>query len=154
MHDTFSVKNKIIVVTGGSRGIGFYLATELSKQGAIVYALSRTLPKNIKKNTNLNFTKCDITNKKKFQLICKNIITKNSKIDVLINNAGITSSSNSELYSEKDWLKTIETNLTSSFNCSQVVLSYMKNRFEIDNSISPPHFALHIIKFYSTRVIT
>jgi len=128
MHNTFSVENKIIIITGGSRGIGFYLGTELSKQGAIVYALSRTLPKNNKKNTNLNFIKCDITNKKKFQSICKNIIKKNSKIDVLINNAGITFSGNSEKYAEKDWFKTIEINLTSSFNCSQVVLPYMKKQ--------------------------
>ena len=69
--------------------------------------ISKTLPKNFKNNTNLNFVKCDITNKKKFQLICKNIIKENSKIDVLINNAGITSSSKYEVYAEKDWLKTI-----------------------------------------------
>ena len=80
MHNTFSIENKVIIVTGGGRGIGFYLATELSKLGAIVYALSRTLPKNSKNTTNLNFIKCDITNKKKFQIICKNIIKENSKV--------------------------------------------------------------------------
>ena len=44
MHNTFSIENKIIIITGGGRGIGYYLGTELSKQGAIVYALSKTLP--------------------------------------------------------------------------------------------------------------
>lgn len=162
MLNPFSVKNKIVIVTGSGRGIGFYLATELSKQGAIVYALSRTLPKNNEKNNDLNFIKCDITNKQNFQLICKNIIKKNSKIDVLINNAGITFSSNSELYSEQDWLKTIETNLTSSFNCSQVVLSYMKkqkhgsiiNVTSINSKLAFPNNPAYIASKGGLRMLT
>jgi len=162
MHNTFSIENKIIIITGGGRGIGYYLGTELSKQGAIVYALSRTLPKNPKNNTNLNFIKCDITNKKKFQLICKNIIKENSKIDVLINNAGITSSSKSEVYAEKDWLKTIETNLTSSFNCSQTVLPYMKkqksgsiiNVTSINSKLAFPNNPAYIASKGGLRMLT
>tara|TARA_Y100001936_G_scaffold85603_2_gene83943 strand:+ start:5202 stop:5948 length:747 start_codon:yes stop_codon:yes gene_type:complete len=162
MYNTFSIENKIIIITGGSRGIGFYLATELSKQGAIVYALSRTLPKNNKKDANLNFIKCDITNKKKFQLICRNIIKKNSRIDVLVNNAGISSPSNSEIYDEKDWLKTIQTNLTSSFTCSQIVLPYMKkqkqgsiiNVTSINSILAFPNNPAYIASKGGTRMLT
>lgn len=41
--------------------------------------------------------------------------------------------------------------MTDPSNIAIHVLSYLKNRFEIDNSISPPHFALHIIKFYGNK---
>jgi len=162
MIDTFSVKNKVIIITGASKGIGYFLATELSKQNAIVYGLSKTLPKSTKIRNNLKFLKCDIRNKKKFEIICKKIISENSKIDVLINNAGITSTSNSELYSEKEWLKTIETNLTSSFNCSQIVLLHMKkqkhgsiiNMTSINSKIAFPNNPAYIASKGGLRMLT
>ena len=45
MDDIFSVKNKIIVITGAGRGIGYFLANELSKRSAIVYAIDKTFSK-------------------------------------------------------------------------------------------------------------
>ena len=162
MLDTFSIKNKVVIITGASRGIGYFLATEFSKQGAIVYALSRTLPKQTKIRNNLKFLKCDVRNKKKFEIICKKIISENSKIDVLINNAGITSTSKSELYSEEEWLKTIEINLTSSFNCSQVVLLHMKkqkygsiiNLTSINSKMAFPNNPAYIASKGGLRMLT
>ena len=55
MNDIFSVKNKIIVITGAGRGIGRFLANELSKRSAIVYAVDKTFSK--KNQTNDYFQK-------------------------------------------------------------------------------------------------
>ena len=73
MKDIFSVKNKIIVITGAGKGIGFFLANELSNRSAIIYAIDKTFPKKNKKN-NYFQKKCDITNKTQLEKICKNIL--------------------------------------------------------------------------------
>ena len=129
MDDIFSVKNKIIVITGAGRGIGYFLANELSKRSAIVYAIDKTFSK--KNEGNYYFQKkCDITNKTQFQKICKNILKVNGKIDVLINNAGITLPNNSSKdYPLENWKKTIDVNLTGAFVCSQIIANIMKKQF-------------------------
>lgn len=129
MDDIFSVKNKIIVITGAGRGIGYFLANELSKRSAIVYAIDKTFSK--KNEGNYYFQKkCDITNKTQFQKICKNILKVNGKIDVLINNAGITLPNNSSKdYPLENWKKTIDVNLTGAFVCSQIIAKIMKKQF-------------------------
>ena len=128
MNDIFSVKNKIIVITGAGRGIGYFLADELAKRSAVVYAVDKTFSKKNKRNDYFQ-NKCDITNKTQFQKICKNILKDNGKIDVLINNAGITLPNNSSKdYSLKDWKKTIDINLTGAFVCSQIIAKIMKKR--------------------------
>ena len=128
MNDIFSVKNKIIVITGAGRGIGRFLANELSKRSAIVYAVDKTFSK--KNQTNDYFQKkCDITNKIQFQKVCENILKNSGKIDVMINNAGITLPNNSSKdYPLEDWKKTIDVNLTGVFVCSQIVAKIMKKR--------------------------
>ncbi len=128
MNDIFSVKNKIIVITGAGRGIGRFLANELSKRSAIVYAVDKTFSK--KNQTNDYFQKkCDVTNKVQFQKVCKNILKNSGKIDVLINNAGITLPNNSTKdYPLEDWKKTIDVNLTGAFVCSQIIAKIMKKQ--------------------------
>ena len=129
MNDIFSVKNKVIVITGAGRGIGNFLASELSKRSAIVYGVDKTFSNKNKRNVYFQ-KKCDITNKTQFKKICKNILKDNGKIDVLINNAGITLPNNSSKdYSLEDWKKTIDVNLTGAFVCSQIVAQIMKKQF-------------------------
>ena len=67
MTDIFSLKNKVILITGAGKGIGNYLADKLSQEKAIIYAIdiSFSNPNKILP-TNLNQIKCDITSKKKF----------------------------------------------------------------------------------------
>lgn len=127
MNDIFSVKNKIIVITGAGRGIGYFLADELSKRSAIIHIIDKTYPKNFSDN---NFFKhrCDITNQNHFQKICKNIIRNHGKIDVLINNAGITIPKTSSHYSLKNWKKTLDVNLTGAFVCAQTIGKIMKKQ--------------------------
>ena len=128
MKDIFSVKNKIIVITGAGKGIGFLLANELSKRSAVIYAIDKTFPK--KNKTNNYFQKiCDITNKTRLENVCKNIFNNNKRIDVLINNAGITLPNNSSRdYSLDNWKKTLDVNLTGSFVCAQVFGKIMKKQ--------------------------
>jgi NAD(P)-dependent dehydrogenase (short-subunit alcohol dehydrogenase family) len=129
-NNLFSIKDKVIIITGASKGIGSHLAINLAKESAIVYGLSRTLTMKNNMQKNLHLLKCDITNKKKLQKIYRAIFSKHGRIDVLINNAGISMpKKKSRFYPKKYWQKTLDINLTAAFNCSQEVIKYMlKNK--------------------------
>jgi len=123
--DLFSVKDKVVIITGGGRGIGDFLSKEFVKRGSIVYRIDKKFKK-IKKQLFLHNKKCDITNLKQVKNVCSQIFQENKKIDILINNAGITIPENAINYSLKSWNRTINVNLTGSFLFSQHVLKFMK----------------------------
>ena len=128
MEDLFSVKNKIVIITGAGRGIGRTFALNMAKRSAITYCFDIKFPNKIPKDlsNNLFHIKCDLTNKKKFDNECKNIFNRHKKIDVLINNLGITlPGKNEQTYLEKYWDQTLKINLTVAFNCSQTVMKFM-----------------------------
>ena len=129
MENLFSIEGKVIIVTGAGRGIGYELATNLAKYSAIIYSLDKKFTKKIPKNLSSNIIqiKCDITDYKKIKQVFKKIFVKEKRIDVLINNAGVSfaSQKKNQLYSEKDWAETINVNLTGSFYCSKEVIRYM-----------------------------
>lgn len=128
MNDLFSIKNKVIIITGAGRGIGRELAIGMSKKEAYVYCIDVDFPNEVPDNllNNLFYRYCDITNTSAFKDICEEIFTKHQKIDVLINNAGITfTKKDDEPYPKDQWDRTIHINLTSVFTCSQIVYYYM-----------------------------
>jgi len=119
----------VIIITGAGRGIGYKLTTEMAKHSAIIYSLDKKFTKKIPKNLLLNITeiKCDITNHKKIKQVFKKIFAKEKRINVLINNAAVSfaSQKKNQFYSEKNWIQTINVNLTGSFYCSNEVIKYM-----------------------------
>ena len=128
MDDLFSVKNKIVIITGSGRGIGRTFALNMAKRSAITYCFDIKFPNKIPKDlsNNLFHIKCDLTNKKKFDNECKKIFNRHKKIDVLINNLGISlPGKNEQTYLEKNWDQTLKINLTVAFNCSQTVMKLM-----------------------------
>ena len=93
MHN-FDLKNKTAVITGGAQGFGLDIAKKFLSSGAKVniWDIDKTQLKNAIKsvnNSNLSFNVVDVTNFKNVEKTVKKI-TKNSKIDILINSAGIT----------------------------------------------------------------
>ena len=128
MDDLFSVKNKIVIITGSGRGIGRTFALNMAKRSAITYCFDIKFPNKIPKDlsNNLFHIKCDLTNKKKFDNECNKIFNRHKKIDVLINNLGISlPGKNEQTYLEKYWDQTLKINLTVAFNCSQTVMKFM-----------------------------
>ena len=127
MKDIFSIKNKVIIITGGGKGIGHDLAINMTKRGAYVYAVDIKFQNADHDNKFLFQSKCDIINYKKFEKICDKIFKKYKKIDVLINCAGVSLSEQKQnkIYPMERWLTTMNVNLTAAFNCSQSVIKYM-----------------------------
>ena len=134
MHN-FDLKNKTAVVTGGAQGFGLDIAKKFLSSGAKVniWDIDKTqLKKAIKSvnNSNLSFNVVDVTNFKNVEKTVKKI-TKNSKIDILINSAGITGPTTQLWnYKIKDWKQIVEINLNGTFYCCKsIVPSMIKNKY-------------------------
>ena len=125
---------KVILITGGSGGLGSYLAVELAKYGALLaigYNKGKSNAQKIISSINSKhessiIVHVDITNKMSVHEMTEHVINKFGKIDILINCAGISKNSMSWKTTCEDWISTIETNLSGSFFCIQTVLPYMK----------------------------
>jgi len=134
----YNLKNKTSVITGASRGIGKNIALNFAKNGSDVYLISRTLKdlnkvKSLIKNTCKVNVKCfaiDTSNLKSVQETMNSIILETGKIDVLVNNAGITKDNILLKMSENDWKEVIDINLTGYFNtCKSVIKQMIKNKY-------------------------
>ena len=132
MKNLFSVYEKVVIITGAGRSIGYNLAIGLAKCSAKIYSLDKKFTRKISRNLSSNVIqiKCDITDHKKIRQIFKRIYLKEKRIDVLINNAAVSFAlqRKNQIYSEKDWIHTINVNLTGSFYCSKEAIKYMLKR--------------------------
>ena len=132
--NNFDLKSKIAIVTGGAQGFGLDIAKKFINSGAQVRIWDsdeNELNKVIKKesNENLKYDVVDVTDFDSVNNTIKNL--KNSKIDILINNAGITGPT-AELwnYSVDDWNKVINVNLNGTYICCKLIVPLMiKNNY-------------------------
>lgn len=125
--------NKVIIVTGASRGIGREIVKQLAREGNIVIAnynkseeqaieLKEELQK---ENIKIEIYKADVSKRIEVIGMVKFVINKFKKIDVLINNAGISEFKMFTDETDEDWDRIINTNLYSVFCTTQEVLKDM-----------------------------
>lgn len=128
---------KVVIVTGASRGIGRNIAKELSIKGYQVIANYNKSEKEIldlkqellDKNINIDIFKADVSKREEVQKLVDYVIKKYKKIDILINNAGISQIKEFTQLTDEDWNKMINTNLNSVFYMTQEVCKNMiKNK--------------------------
>ena len=132
---TFSFENRTAVITGGAQGFGFDIARRFLSSGAKVIIWDNdpdTLKKSVKELNNTNLTS-NVIDVSKFEEVenCTNEILKNSKIDILINNAGITGPTAPLWeYDLEKWKKVVDINLMGTFNCCRAIVPNMiKNNY-------------------------
>ncbi|RNC89680.1 MAG: glucose 1-dehydrogenase [Allomuricauda sp.] len=126
------LKDKVAIVTGGSRGIGQAVVELFAKEGATVIIID-LLPQGSAVAAQINanggkaeFHSVSVTDKTAIEALFAEINSRYGKLDILINNAGITRDRTLEKMSEDEWDAVIEVNLKGVFICTQAAAPYMK----------------------------
>lgn len=122
-----NILNKIIVVTGSSRGIGAAIVKHLAKLGYTVilnYNKSEASAKNVeselkKQGYTIDVFRADVSKPMEAKNLIDFAINKYGKIDVLINNAGICQDKLFTEITDEDWKNMMDNNLNSAFYCSR-----------------------------------
>ena len=119
--------NKVVIVTGASRGIGKEIAKGLSKKGYTIIANYNKSEKQAielkeeleKEKINIDIFKADVSKRNDAKELVEYTIKKYGKIDILINNAGISQIKEFTQLTDEDWNNMINTNLNSVFYMTQ-----------------------------------
>jgi NAD(P)-dependent dehydrogenase (short-subunit alcohol dehydrogenase family) len=132
MPQAFSMKDKIVVITGASRGIGRGLATYFAEQGAHVVALARNLEQLETLHTEIvssggacSFYGLDARNVPSIQGVFDAIVAELGRIDILINNAGMGKPIPAIDITEADWDEMMSLNMKGTFFCAQAAARHM-----------------------------
>jgi len=128
--------NKVVLITGASRGIGRDMAVTFAKSGARLALNYRSNEQEMQKTVELvseycqDFLICrgDVSEYSEVKNMIEEVIFKFGKIDVLINNAGITKPKFFMDVDENEWDMMLKVNLKSMYNCCHNVLPYMIKR--------------------------
>ncbi|MFM7467826.1 MAG: 3-oxoacyl-[acyl-carrier-protein] reductase [Crocinitomicaceae bacterium] len=127
------LENKVVLITGASRGIGKSIAEECVKQGAIVaftYLSSEEKARALEAELTANGGtakgfKSDASKFEEAQQLIDDVVNTFGTVDVLVNNAGITRDTLLMRMSEEQWDEVINTNLKSAFNLTKAVIKPM-----------------------------
>lgn len=123
LESMFSLKGKVAIVSGATRGNGLSIAEGLNSAGAFVYFVD-LVPLKLN-NPNTFFIHTDITKEADLKKLIQTVDTRSGQIDILVNNAGITQSGLAEDYTLEDWDNTLKVNLRAAFRLSQLVAQQM-----------------------------
>lgn len=128
--------SKTVLITGASKGIGANMAIRYAEKGYnVVMNYNNSvqsailLQKSLKESGyNVIAYKANVRNRLEVELMVKEALYRFGSIDILINNAGISSQGLFTDMSEQEWNDIVGTNLTGVFNCTQAVLPHMINQ--------------------------
>lgn len=129
------LKNKVVLVTGSSKGIGKSIALLFAQKGARVivnYSKSEKeaneVLSEIKKTSDGIAIKCDVSNEEQVRKMIEKVIQKYGRLDILINNAGIVFDIPLFEKTVEQWNKTLGVNLIGVFLCSKYAVPYIKKQ--------------------------
>ncbi|EGT3617741.1 glucose 1-dehydrogenase [Clostridium perfringens] len=132
-----SINDKVVIVTGGTRGIGFATVKKFLVHGAKVAlcgSRKETVDKALKEINEINpnydvigFYPNLLDGSEVKDMVTK-VLEKWGRIDVLINNAGVSDSKSIYIQSDEDFSKVMDINVQAVFNCTKAVSGIMKNQ--------------------------
>lgn len=126
------LKNKVAIVTGGARGIGQAISELFAKEGATVIIwdlleVGEQTAQDIQlAGGTAVFQRISVTDAAAIEEATAEVVARFGKIDILINNAGITRDRTLLKMSEEEWQAVIDVNLKGVFNCTKAVVPHMK----------------------------
>ncbi len=152
----YNFKDKVVLITGGSRGLGLVLAREFAKLGAKIALTARDLSELDRARKELESqgvevfdAVCDVRNVEDVARLMQDVHTRYGRIDVLVNNAGIIQAGPFEAQTAKDFEDALAVHFWGPYYTMQAVLPEMKKRGEgrivniasIGGKVVVPHLA-------------
>lgn len=132
MDKLFDVSGKVALITGSTSGLGKTFAGFLAEKGATVVVngrdkakLDATVAELQKISQHVSGYAFDVTDTPTIKTVVEDIVSKHGKIDILVNNAGINIRAPLHEFSDDDWDKVIDINLTGTYRVSRQVAPYM-----------------------------
>jgi 3-oxoacyl-[acyl-carrier protein] reductase len=122
------LKDKVAIITGAAKGIGFATAQRFAQEGAIVIIADMNL-ESVKgaaaQIPNAEAYAMNVTDRASIQAVVDQVMQKHGRIDILINNAGITQDDRLVKMTEAQFDTVIDVNLKGVFNCTQLIVPHM-----------------------------
>ncbi len=126
------LEQKVVIVTGGAQGIGLCAAERFAAEGAIVAIWDFNTDKGAaaesqlkQKGLDVRFRQVDVTAMDSVKAAVQALLQATGRIDVLVNNAGITRDASLLKMTEEQWRQVIDVNLGGVFHCTQAVAPVM-----------------------------
>ena len=125
------LSGKVAVVTGGAQGIGFHITQSFLQSGAKVAVFDiaegdiEQLRADYNRDVEVSFYRVDVSSLAEVQQAIKDTIDRYGKIDIVVNNAGITRDGLVLRMKEQDWNDVLRINLTGAFNCTKAAAPYL-----------------------------
>ena len=121
------LKDKVAIVTGGAAGIGEATAIKFAQEGAkvIIWDLDEAKGEALAGRIGAMFQKVNTSKYEQVEMASKEVAEKFGRIDILINNAGITRDASLKKMTVEQWQQVIDVNLTGVFYCSKIISEYM-----------------------------
>jgi NAD(P)-dependent dehydrogenase (short-subunit alcohol dehydrogenase family) len=135
IQDLYNLEGRVAIVTGGSRGLGLEIAEGLAEVGARLMLCARreawltpTLTQLRAAGVSVDGMVCDVSAPAQVQAVVDRTIELFGKVDILINNAGVSWGERPETMTLEKWQQVIDTNLTGAFLFSQAAARDMMRR--------------------------
>lgn len=132
IKELFSLKNKVAIITGASRGLGLMMAEGFAEAGARVVICSRNLDAceqaatNIRKSgAECHALRCDVTNNDEIDNLTEYTLDQFGTIDILVNNAGMAWGDELEAMPIERWDQLYQINVRGTFLCTRAVGKHM-----------------------------
>lgn len=122
------MEKKVILLTGASGALGTQISAALKESGHQLVLQYNENPVALAADEHIFPIQCDLCNIDSIRQMVESAISRFGRIDVLINNAGISRSSVSWKTSQEDWMQTMNINLNAPFFLSQAVIPFMREQ--------------------------
>src|SRR5262245_9501593 len=129
----FDLNGRVALVTGGNGGIGLGMARGMAEAGGAIAIAGRNQAKSeaaaselAKLGVKTAVLSVDVTDEAQCRKMVADTVARLGRLDILVNNAGTNIRKPPQDYTAAEWKEVIDTNLTSTFTCSQAVYPIMK----------------------------
>ena len=121
------LKGAVVLITGGTRGIGRAIAERFKEVGATVYitGTNEERTKAVAEELGVKGVKMDVSDREEVKRVVSEIVEREGRIDVLVNNAGITRDALFIRMKDEDWDAVVNTNLNGVYNTTRAVVPHM-----------------------------